>query len=99
MSSEMIYLATMVVLPYAAFVFFGERLFPFVKPAGVPQRIRWHYGKKMALVMFLGMACANVLLFFLDIPPIPAFVIGSVIFLVSGLYLHKKRVKFVESIT
>ncbi len=99
MTNEMIYLSTLVVLPYAAFVFFGEKLIPFLKPTGVPQRIRWRYGKKMAMVMFIGMACANVLVFFLNVSPVLAFAVGGAIFLFAGMYLHKKRMEFVESIT
>ncbi len=99
MTNEMIYMATLLVLPYAAFVFFGETLIPFIKPSGLPQRIRWRYGKKMALVMFLCMVCANVMIFLLGASPITAFAVGGSIFLLSGIYLHKKRVEFVESIT
>ncbi len=96
-SLELLALLCLSVLPYLTFVFFGECLNPLVKPVSPAVRLRWKYGKSMALTMLLAMVFANILIFLVAILPMLAYAIGGAIFIVVGIYLHLRRAAFINT--
>lgn len=96
----MIYLASLLVMPYVAFVFFGESVLPIPvpKPYMAARRLKWKYGLNMALLMFVAMLLANFLFYIVQLGLIPSYGIGGALFLVLGYLLHRRRVRVLDAV-
>ena len=60
-SFKMLYLITLLIFPYACFVFCGEGFNPFSRPHNPTKRKQWRRGRWMALAALLGMTTTVIL--------------------------------------
>lgn len=89
----MIYLTGLVLLPYLTFVFVSEGIDPFHKPSGSQsKRLRWRLGRKLALSVFLGLACFGLLSTFTSLGSIVGLIVsGCVTVLMAAFYLLRRH--------
>ncbi len=88
----MMSLATLIVFPYLAFVFFGEGLNPFTKPRPPQLRARFRYGRIMALTVFGGWLCTQILIYSMGTSIRVAIATGIVVAIVLSLCCSVRRI-------
>ncbi|MGJ8671182.1 MAG: hypothetical protein ACSHXK_16985 [Oceanococcus sp.] len=89
----MLSLAAVFVLPYIAFVFFGEHMNPFSKPKILALRSRWRYGRRMGFAMSMGVICALTLKEILGLSLPFSMAGGASVVLLMGVFFTVERVR------
>lgn len=88
----MLSLVTLIIVPYLAFVFFGEGVNPVTKPHQPMMRSRWRYGRRMALAAAIGWLTTMVLMHYAMYRLELSLASGLVVAAVLGLCFSAGRI-------